>query len=207
MGTKYLLRIIEECKERDIDLVITAFPFVGRPEKQQGLHTGIKIAKEQGVPYIDMSYCPELVDYSYEFAKDGHLNVSGALKMTAFVGDYIQTNYNLKDYRMGNDDNNWNKDLNAYKEYIKDRMKSESNPAKYLLWTKMDYMKTYIYINDNSLLNEETKTIIKSLEDNTIVSGDEYKELTGEPAEADICIYVEDTEDGETVDAAQFEVD
>lgn len=118
LGMVYMRKIIDECRKRDIDLLITALPYSGYPVKQKGLHSGIKLADEEGIPALDYSYCPDVLDYSTCFSEDGHPNITGGAILTKEIGDYIAANYDIPDHRMNDKEtaDHWNEDLRKLKE-------------------------------------------------------------------------------------------
>ena len=118
LGMVYMRKIIDECRKRDIDILITALPYSGLEIKQKGLHTGIKLAEEEGITALDYSYCPDVLDYSTCFSEDGHPNITGGAILTKEIGDYIAANYDIPDHRMNDKEtaDHWNEDLRQLKE-------------------------------------------------------------------------------------------
>ena len=95
-GTLYLRKIIEECKKRNIELLLTYLP--GNKHNlvyQKENNKAKKIAEEYDVDYLDilnLDIYNELTDY----LSDGdHLNLSGARKVTDYIGKYIRNNYDI----------------------------------------------------------------------------------------------------------------
>lgn len=125
LGMEYLYKIIEECRRRDIKLVITALPFAREYEKQEGLHTGVRIAREENIPVLDFSYCPDLLDYSISFAGDGHPNAYGGTVMTQQIGAFIKANYDITDHRKGDVETSekWENDYKELEEKYLGRLK------------------------------------------------------------------------------------
>ena len=206
LGTVYLRKIINECRERDINLVITAFPYTGDEIKQQGLHSGIKIAEEEGVPFIDLSYCPELVDYRTDFAEDGHLNIAGSRKTTSLIGKYLEENYELADHRQDEETAaSWNEDRQKLKKEIAGRTKKTNSLKKYLIWMRHSMYDPYIYIKDGAVMSGRARTLLSGL-DYRSIDRNEAEKMTGsgDKMKNDIVIIATDADTGEIIEAAGF---
>ncbi|SFB72551.1 hypothetical protein [Butyrivibrio sp. YAB3001] len=99
VGTTYLKKIIEECQSRGINVVVTTVPFLAMEADQQASHTAKQIAEEYGVASVNMLDIPGIIDINSDMADPGHLNILGASKVTAFLGAYLNNNYELPDHR------------------------------------------------------------------------------------------------------------
>ncbi|MCM1217613.1 MAG: hypothetical protein NC548_24240 [Lachnospiraceae bacterium] len=97
----YLRRIIEYCAENDRELLLLKTPDGYRTLDQPFYNTVTLIAEEYGVPFLDMNYYDEEIGLtSADFSIDNaHLNVKGARKCTAFLGDYLTNHYTFPDHR------------------------------------------------------------------------------------------------------------
>ena len=95
-GTLYLRKIIEECKKRDIELLLTYMP--GNKHSliyQKENNKAKEIAEEYNVNYIDVLNL-DIYNESIDYLSDGdHLNLSGARKVTDYIGKYIRSNYDI----------------------------------------------------------------------------------------------------------------
>ena len=114
-GFMYLRRIIEECQKREIPLLLYQPPYPASPELNMGMHTCEKIAEEYGVPMLNMVDMDSIVDYYVDCADPGsHVNVSGVKKVTDFLGQYIDTHYDLPDRREDSAYAHWDDEWDAY---------------------------------------------------------------------------------------------
>lgn len=97
----YLRRIIEYCKANDRELLLLKTPDDKRLRDQPFYNTVALIAEEYDVPFLDMNlYDEEIGLTNADFWTDNyHLNVEGARKCTAFLGDYLMNHYTLLDHR------------------------------------------------------------------------------------------------------------
>ncbi len=95
----YLRRIAELCREKGIRLVLTTLPFPANREEAMAANGVAVLAQELGVEYLNMLDL-DLVDYQTDlFDSSSHLNVSGALKATRFLGEYLRDECAIPDHR------------------------------------------------------------------------------------------------------------
>ena len=98
---KYFRKLIEYCQNENITLILAKTP---RCDWTVEKHNAIEeIANEYGIDFLDYN-CTELYnesgfDAQMDFKDSGHLNITGALKLTNnFIG-YLQSNCQLVDHR------------------------------------------------------------------------------------------------------------
>lgn len=94
-GLEALKKVIQMCREQGIEVLLTTIPYIADVQEQeylQGLH---EFAREQQVGYVNLIEKEALVDESCDYREGGHLNLSGAQKVTAFLGGYIKDNYQV----------------------------------------------------------------------------------------------------------------
>ncbi|MEG1551095.1 MAG: hypothetical protein RR355_02375, partial [Oscillospiraceae bacterium] len=100
---KQLYTFIETCKRNNIKLIFLELP--NTASWNYGKHNFVsKIAKNNNIPFVDLNIANDdiSIDYKKDFRDKGiHLNVYGAKKTTAYLGDYLNTNYSniIKDKR------------------------------------------------------------------------------------------------------------
>ena len=134
----YYLKTIEFCQERGIEVLCVYIPFAANEEQQKVANSIGDIVKEYpNCRYVNM-LTKDVLDFNTDITFDNvHLNYSGAVKVTEWLGQYLNSNYTLKDYR---DDLSWEKDFLLYKEYKRTVLKSETSLASYLVQLKDDYL-------------------------------------------------------------------
>lgn len=119
-GLGALRRLIADCKEREIQVLLVTLPYAADvPEQQylQGMHI---FAEKNGVSYLNLIPEESLVDESADYSDAGHLNMHGAEKVTGFLGKYIGENYDIpvrseeEPYRT-----EWNQNYEEYQEFKK----------------------------------------------------------------------------------------
>ena len=100
----YLEQISTLCKEQDAELLLVSTPSPKNWTYKK--HNGTKAwADSHNVAYIDLNL-DENIDIDWRTdTKDGgdHLNISGAKKVTAFMGEYFRTHYTMTDHRSKTD--------------------------------------------------------------------------------------------------------
>lgn len=123
-GVIYLKKFIEACKEKNIELLLTFLPCPASEKKQREANSARLIAEEYGVNYInflDLS----VVNYNTDCADaDSHLNLSGARKVTDYLGQYIRDEYKITDHRGEAAYAHWD---DMYREYTDNQLEEIKN--------------------------------------------------------------------------------
>lgn len=105
VAVRYLKKIVDLCRERDVELLFIATPFTtpipDDMERQERVNAVAALAEEWGVPFVNMMHRLEEMDFdlSADLADMYHANVSGMKKITAFLGAYIREHYRIPDRR------------------------------------------------------------------------------------------------------------
>lgn len=98
--SSYLEQIISLCEENNAELILVSTPSAKNWSYKK--HNGVKVwADAHDITYIDLNLNDEVdIDWLTD-TKDGgdHLNLSGAKKVTKFMGKYFRENYELTDHR------------------------------------------------------------------------------------------------------------
>ena len=117
-GYEYLRRIIEECRNRGIEVLLTSLPYPSDMDDQMAANTVGGIAEEYGVNYIDFVSLDQVVDYGTDCLDPAsHLNASGAQKVTDYLGRYLVDHYAVEDRRNDQQYADWNEDYDVYRAY------------------------------------------------------------------------------------------
>lgn len=115
-------KIIELCNNKDIELVFIYLPSGVRGGDQKLREYCSEYLADKEVPYLDMLYL-DTIEYNRDFYDAGHTNVFGSQKVTDCIGDYLNSNYELTDYRENEDYcERWGNNYLEYKEKIRDMM-------------------------------------------------------------------------------------
>ncbi len=99
----YYRKIIELTREEKIPLLLVSVPFPVYEEAQKIYNYEFKIAKEEGVPYIDYNkgnhYAEMDLDFKTDMADEFHLNITGNEKFSKYLGAQLKETYDLTDHR------------------------------------------------------------------------------------------------------------
>lgn len=116
LNKKYLLAMIEVCKENDIKFILLSTPSTKNWNYTK--HLGIKeFANENNITYIDLNLMKNEVpiDWNQDTCDEGdHMNYYGAVKVSEFLGDYLANNYKLENKKNNPEYMNWNEALPRY---------------------------------------------------------------------------------------------
>ncbi len=164
VGGTYLRRIIEECRERKIDVLLTYLPFPADEEEWQSALYAEQIAQEYGVPYInflDLSVIDLAVDCS-----DGisHLNGSGGRKVTAYLGQYMREHYDIRDHRGEEAYCEWDDDYKRYTDYKIDNMRKEESLDRFLVMLADPAFDCCIYVDGKADIRQWSELSLPLIE-------------------------------------------
>lgn len=146
LGFQYLEKIVEECQERGIELILTELPFYGTREQQRGMNAVPGFAREHGLVCLNMAYDEGVVDFGVDFGDKAHVNLFGAKKLTKYVGDYLSEHCDLTDYRdVEGIKDKWNADYESYLQHREQKMQKAKKLKVYLQWIGDDRYTCYLY--------------------------------------------------------------
>lgn len=138
VGEYYLRKIIEECKERGIAVVLTHLPLTASETEQMAANYVYDLAQESGVDYINFLDL-NVVDYNTDLYDEiGHLNASGARKVSDYLGKYLIEHYNIADHRNNENYDFWKEDYAEYVEYKNQNLLSQEYIVEYLMMLSGD---------------------------------------------------------------------
>ena len=117
---KSLDKIYKLCKKKNIPLFLIEVPskILWDYEKYNAVKS---YADKRGINFIDCNQ--RLEEFGFNWKTDtydagDHLNYSGAVKLSAFVGEYIKKEYDLPDRREDGKYSFWQEDLKKYIKYV-----------------------------------------------------------------------------------------
>lgn len=118
---KYLNGIAKFCKNHGAKLVLISTPSTKNWNYQRH-NTMEAISKDLGVDYIDTNLLRD--DIPIDWKKDtkdkgDHLNYNGAVKLTDYVGKYLDDTKLFKDKRNDPSYDNWNTCLDKFEKQVK----------------------------------------------------------------------------------------
>ena len=95
----YLRKFIEACNKRNIKVLLTYLPYPAPATEVAAANAIDDFAQELGVNYINF-FDVNVVDFDVDMADaNSHLNISGASKLTNYLGKYISEHYSIADHR------------------------------------------------------------------------------------------------------------
>lgn len=167
LNKQYLQKIIDLCKEQDIEVILMYIPYTMPEGHQRVANWGYVAAEKNGIPYLNFVYEDLAINYATDCADEGHhLNASGARKLTDYLGNYISANYDVQDHREDQAYSFWHQDYNEYKELKRERLDGQQNAWSYLMQLNdRDYL-TKIYAADSNYVyrDSEMKELVGNIE-------------------------------------------
>ena len=141
-------RIYDYCNENQVNLVMVWTPDINRTQYPEI----VNYFNEKGIEHIDCNdYYEEMgLDPSRDFIEEGHLNLYGAMKVGAFLGQYAAGKFNLEDHRGDENYSSWDDALKYRDQHLCDvRLKGETGLGYFF-----DYFPNENYIVAVSLIGD-----------------------------------------------------
>lgn len=134
-GFVYLRKIIEECKSRDIEVLLINVPFPPVDgDKQRYANRVYYLAEECGVEFIDFVFMDQIVDYSTDcHDAASHLNASGARKVTDYLGQLMVDVYGIEDHRSDAFSTAWNSDYDGYVKIKLQQLREQLDLSSFMM--------------------------------------------------------------------------
>lgn len=108
--------IVKLCEENNIKLVLVAFPTQSTWSSKKHNSTQ-ELADKYQLDFLDLNLVDLGIDWETDTKDAGnHLNYKGAIKVSKYVGNYLESTNLLKDHR---DDQKYNSYRIAYKGYYR----------------------------------------------------------------------------------------
>ncbi|NCC16355.1 MAG: hypothetical protein EOM28_08400 [Clostridia bacterium] len=117
----YIEKTINLCKEKNIPILLLHLPKMAWSYEQSQAMEGF--AKEMGADYLDFdreSVRNQLnLDPAADYYDQGHMNLSGSIKLSGWFGEYLDSIYDLTDHRNEDAYQRWDEDYQIYAESTK----------------------------------------------------------------------------------------
>lgn len=114
----YLDKMVKLCKDNNIELVLMELPSAS--SWNMAKHNAIsEYANNNDLPFIDFNLNQDETSFDWMTdTSDGgdHLNIYGAQKITKYLGNYLDKNYDLPDRRNDDKYKIWHEDSKKYHE-------------------------------------------------------------------------------------------
>lgn len=198
-GINYLKKLLEECRQREIPVLLTYLPYPTSEEWKMEANMIQDIADEYGVNYLNFTDL-DVVNYNTDCSnEDSHLNPSGGRKVTKYLGYYIYTHYDIPCHQRDVESvTEWQERYDVYIDYKIALLKEEKVLKDYLMLLNDNDLRSEIYINPNSKLfqDEEIKRLINNIENGSCINDENLA--------AEIMITVRNRYKNAIVDKVQF---
>ena len=148
-GHEYIRKFVELCRENDIQPMLMFLPAGVDEAEQRAANEVYRIAGEMAVPYVNLIYEEGLINYFTDYTDGGgHLNPSGARKVTAWIGNYLTSNSEVIDHRNdGKYSVLWNETYGKYRDFISNIMKESADARTALMNLYNNNYYSYIEIS------------------------------------------------------------
>lgn len=165
VGKVYLRRILELCRDRGIYPILVQIPFAANEDLQRIANSTQDIADEYGVPYLNMNYVENLINYDTDQQSQTHLNASGAAKTTTWLGRVLSEEVGVPDRRGDASYQPWQDAVSAYHEQLREQILNPADLYAELMMLSMDEVSAIVFVNNDSVAfyDETLKTLIKTL--------------------------------------------
>lgn len=144
---EYLKRIIDLSKNNNIPILLVANPAPDRKSAQPFFNYVEKIAQQNEVDFLNLNLLNNKLQLKESDTREGtHANISGAKKVSLYLGSYIQQKYSIPDRRRNKNYESW--EYNAHvmeNKYIR----SIDNIEEY--FEQLQTVQRNIYIIKNNL--------------------------------------------------------
>ncbi len=159
VGVYYLERMITDCQNRGIDVLLTFLPFPATESQLRDANRVYEIAQKYNVNYINFLDLEDVVDYNVDcYDANSHLNPSGAKKVTDYLGEYIINHYDFTDKRAIPEYSYWKADYQVYKENKISKLRAQNKLDRYLMLLADKNYDLALEINDHQFLKDDYYT-------------------------------------------------
>ena len=158
-GMQYLERMIGECRAAGIEVLLTDLTSETTERKQMEANTAYLIAERNDLNYLNL-YDYDILDYGSDFKDYKHLNYSGAQKVTALLGEYIKTHYDIPDRRSEARYAYWSRD---YEKCLMDtvtRMSRSASADTWLMFAANDEFDTILITDEAFDISDRTRAAL-----------------------------------------------
>ena len=131
LNLRYLKKIEEMCRAEGAQLIFYSSPSPRNYSKER-IAFLTNLCEQEKIPYVClMDHMEDMgLDLKVESYDGGdHLNISGAAKVTKFMGNYLAENYDLPDHRKDPAYEEWNTESSAYRKKIRKMLRKVKKNA------------------------------------------------------------------------------
>jgi hypothetical protein len=143
---KWYDKIIDYCNSRGINLMVVITPYRHANDLDDSFfqrtmavyRTAEKYTESKGVPFFNLAQ-PDIaqksfgLDYAIDMTDNAHMNYTGTIKFTKYIGKYISNAYNLPDRRGDREYVSWEENSTALNQKIRNaELKATTNVGSYI---------------------------------------------------------------------------
>ncbi|WP_024867309.1 hypothetical protein [Butyrivibrio sp. FCS014] len=149
VGEEYLEKIIDECQNRNIGVIVTFLPCSATTEDKKAAISAEEISAKYDVPFYYM-LDGDIIDLYTDLNDTGHLNALGATKVTQFLGEILMDTGEFEDHRGDPDYDDWQEKADAFYRELADKARESDNLYQQLNYLSVRDVSCVIYINEGS---------------------------------------------------------
>jgi hypothetical protein len=126
----YYRKTIELAQEQDIPILVVISPYAGITKKDAAYFNAAQdIAGEYDVPFVNCNlfYQDLGIDFVTDAADSSHLNSTGNVKFSTFVGEYIAEHYDIPDRRGDTRYQSWQDDADYIQELTQNQKLTQAD--------------------------------------------------------------------------------
>lgn len=163
VGEVYFRKIIEECRARGIEVLLTYLPMGTNAACLLESHWAEDIAEEYGLNYVNF-FELDVVNAAMDYCDQGHLNISGARKVTDYLGSILINNYPVENQKANEKFLSWEKDYEDYRSRKDGWLRNSAGIENCLMTLSGDDVNFALDIREGELLaNELIRELLENL--------------------------------------------
>jgi len=154
--TQYVEAIIQECQNRNINILLLELPYICGDEVQGRQNALYDVAEKYNIGFLNMTNYEGLVDYTCDFRDKEHMNLAGGLKCADFLAEYIKEAYAIPDRRCeASYSKVWAENMSRFAAGLNSYVKDCGGIDEAMNFLCMDQYEGEILINDTSLIEDD----------------------------------------------------
>ncbi len=211
LNIEYIKKFIIFCQENNIQPVLVYLPPASGILQQKESNFVQKLSDFFQVPYYNMLYnADDIIDINTDFLdcnvgiediendvlENGniHLNLSGAIKVTDYIGKILRNDFNLADHRGESGYEAWNDDYKTFRKYILGEISKQSELDVLLMSCMFEGLSVQLDVAEGIAFDDVEQRLIAQLGKRISIVPSTRKEL-----ECDVHITITDDETHDTV--------
>ena len=178
LGLTYLQKIIDLCKENST---------TEDPDVEQAVNDALALVRKNGLEPLDFRL-QNVVDPATDFYNGEHLNISGAQKITHWLGQWLRNEAGVPDLRESNAEltTRWNENYSEYRHLKRVEMENAAKIEELLIRLRdTDYSCILSIPSDLYLWTDDSYAYVRDLLENLGI------ELTGQENETGLYAVVD----------------